>query len=177
MPTINPATITFLAKPPPHCHIHVPFEHFQGCEVISSHLPVEQALGVSNKQVLVLASTGVCLVLCLLCRVSVGMVALSSCVSVSHHTYTHAHTISLAFSSPYHPINCFTCCILHNESGPQGQCAGKLFCSEKKVHHSCSVPVQCCEIIPGSCFTLPLGYLLHWMTPSCSVHWDFETSC
>lgn len=47
MPTINPATIMFLAKPPPHCHIHVPFEHFQGCEVISSRLPVEQALGVS----------------------------------------------------------------------------------------------------------------------------------
>lgn len=57
--------------------------------------------------------------------VLVYYISVSACI--------HTHTIFLAFSSTYHPINCFKCYILRNESGQQGQYAGKLFCSERKV--------------------------------------------
>lgn len=175
MPTIIPATTMFTAKS--HPQVPHPYSFWTLAGVWGYFITSTCWTGSGSKcscwfspalgfawSCVWLSSQGGC-----------GSVVLLYCGS--HHIHTHAHTISLAFSSPYHPINCFTCYILHNERGPQGQYAGKLFCSERKVHHSCSVPVQCCEIIPGSCFTLPLGYLLHWMTSSCSVHWDFETSC
>lgn len=81
---------------------------------------------------------------------SVAMLVLSlyHYISVSPihiHTHTHTptppptHTVFLSCSSQYHPINCFTCYILPNEGGQQGQYAGKLFCSEWKVRHCCRV--------------------------------------
>lgn len=94
MPTISPLTTMFTAKPHPQGHIHLPFAHFQGCEDILSHLPVEQVVGVDAG-----GSWYPALGFALSC-VTVGVVALFSWVSVSCHTDTRVHTISLAFSSP-----------------------------------------------------------------------------